>query len=178
MLHVPLQGSTRMRNHNWSLHVVFTQNLARSVASSAFSYKNPTTKANVSIHASLFHSTKNKKLFVTNLPSLGYASPQDFPTYYFTSCVSGQLLSYIRHTKRLKDDWENLKQIFSTTMTVKKLQLKEELSNARQKDQSVADYMARIKEICDSLASINVTIEEDEMVQICLGGLASKFRAF
>ena len=43
---------------------------------------------------------------------------------------------------------------------------------------SVADYTARIKEICDSLASINITVEEDEMVQICLGGLTSKFRAF
>ena len=38
--------------------------------------------------------------------------------------------------------------------------------------------MARIKEICDSLASINVTIKEDEMVQVCVGGLASKLGAF
>ena len=43
---------------------------------------------------------------------------------------------------------------------------------------SVADYTARIKEICDSLASINVIVEEDEIVQVCLGGLASKFKAF
>ena len=37
---------------------------------------------------------------------------------------------------------------------------------------------SRIKDICDSLASINVTVEEDEMVQICLGGLAYKFGPF
>ena len=42
----------------------------------------------------------------------------------------------------------------------------------------MADYTCRIKEIYDSLASINVTVEEDEMVQVCLGGLASKFGAF
>ena len=59
-----------------------------------------------------------------------------------------------------------------------KLQLRQELSNVRQKDMSVAGYTTRIKEICDSLASINVTVEEDEMVQVCLGGLASKFGAF
>ena len=62
--------------------------------------------------------------------------------------------------------------------TARKVQLRQELSNVRQKDMSVADYTAWIKEICDSLASINVTVEEDEMVQVCLGGLASKFRVF
>ena len=34
---------------------------------------------------------------------------------------------------------------------------------------SVADNTTRLKDICDSLASINVTIEEDEMVKVCLG---------
>ena len=42
----------------------------------------------------------------------------------------------------------------------------------------MADYTSKIKDICDSLASIEVNIEESEMVQICLGGLAPKFRAF
>ena len=58
------------------------------------------------------------------------------------------------------------------------LQLREELSNLRQHDLSVADYTSKIKDICDSLASIDVNIEEGELVQICLGGLASKFGAF
>ena len=43
---------------------------------------------------------------------------------------------------------------------------------------SMADYTSKIKEIYDSLSSINVTVEEDEMVQVCLGGLASKFGSF
>ena len=34
------------------------------------------------------------------------------------------------------------------------------------------------QDICDSLASIEVNIEESEMVQVCLGGLAPKFGAF
>jgi hypothetical protein len=42
----------------------------------------------------------------------------------------------------------------------------------------VADYTLKINEICDSLASIDVNIDESEKVQICLGGLASKFGAF
>ena len=38
----------------------------------------------------------------------------------------------------------------------------------------VSDYTAHIKNICDSLSSININIEEDEMVQVCLGGLAQR----
>ena len=36
---------------------------------------------------------------------------------------------------------------------------------------SVTDYTIKIKEICDTQGSINVTVDEDKMVQICLGGL-------
>ena len=44
------------------------------------------------------------------------------------------------------------------------MQIRYELSNVWQKDMSVVDYTSRIKEIYDSLASINVTVEDDEMV--------------
>ena len=77
-----------------------------------------------------------------------------------------------------KDAWGNLKTIFAASTTPRKLQLQQELSNLRQRDLSMADYTSRIKDICDSLASIDVNVEEGEMVQISLGRLASKFRAF
>ena len=35
-----------------------------------------------------------------------------------------------------------------------------------------------MKDICDSLTSVVVNVKEEEMVQVCLGGLALKFRAF
>ena len=35
----------------------------------------------------------------------------------------------------------------------------------------MADYTSKIKEICDSLASIYVNIEEGEMVHVCIEGL-------
>ena len=40
---------------------------------------------------------------------------------------------------------------------------------------SVSDYTAKIKEICDALGSIDVTIDKEEMVQICLGGPAQRY---
>jgi hypothetical protein len=42
----------------------------------------------------------------------------------------------------------------------------------------VSDYTLKINEIWDSLASIDVNIDESKKVQIYLGGLASKFGAF
>ena len=37
---------------------------------------------------------------------------------------------------------------------------------------SVADYTSKIKDICDTLTTINMTIEEEEMVDVYIGGLA------
>ena len=39
---------------------------------------------------------------------------------------------------------------------------------------SITNYTTKIKQFCDSLGSINMTVEEDEIMQICLGGLAQK----
>ena len=40
---------------------------------------------------------------------------------------------------------------------------------------SITGYTLKIKELCDTLRSINVIIDEDEMVQICLDSLAPRF---
>jgi hypothetical protein len=98
--------------------------------------------------------------------------------YCFASCVGDQLLSYIWDAATPKAAWENLKKVFAVSTTATKLQLRQELSNLRQRDLSVADYTLKISEICESLASVDVNIDDSEKVQICLGGLASKFGAF
>jgi hypothetical protein len=84
--------------------------------------------------------------------------------YCFASCVGEQLLCYIRDARMPKAAWENLKKIFAASTTTGKLQLRQELSNLRQRDLSVADYTLKINEICDSLASIDVNIDESEKV--------------
>ena len=40
---------------------------------------------------------------------------------------------------------------------------------------TVPDYSAKIKSISDSLGTIKINVDEDEMVQVCLGGLAQRF---
>ena len=45
----------------------------------------------------------------------------------------------------------------------------------QQRDMSITSYTLKIKELCDALSLINVVIDDEEMVQICLGGLAPRF---
>ena len=78
--------------------------------------------------------------------------------YCFASCVGEQLLSYVWDAQTPKGAWENLKKIFAASTIARKLQLRQELSNLRQRDLSVADYTSKIKDICDSLASINFPV--------------------
>ena len=78
--------------------------------------------------------------------------------YCFGSNIDDQLLNYIRDAKMPKDAQTNLKKVFVASTTARKLQLQQELNNVRQKDLSVGDYTTRIKEIYDSLASINVIV--------------------
>ena len=88
--------------------------------------------------------------------------------YCLATCVHNHMLHHIQDAKTHKEVWENLKRIFDANTTARKLQL-------RQNDMSVSDYTAKIKSICDSLGSININVDEDEMVQVCLGGLIQRF---
>ena len=92
--------------------------------------------------------------------------------YCFASSVTDQLLNHIRDAKTPKEAWENPEKKFAASTTTRKLQLRQELKSIRQRDMSVTDYTNKVKEICDALGSINVTVDADEMVQICLDGLA------
>ena len=69
--------------------------------------------------------------------------------------------------KTHKEAWENLKKIFAANTTACKLQLR--------KDMFLSDYIVKITSVCDSLGSININVNEDEMVQVCLGGLTKRF---
>ena len=95
--------------------------------------------------------------------------------YCLATCVHDHMLSHVRDAKTPKEAWENLRKIFAADTSARRLQLRQELNNIRQQEMSVMDYTAKIKSICDSLASINVNIDEEEMVQVCLGGLAQRF---
>ena len=97
--------------------------------------------------------------------------------YCLATCVHDHMLGYIREAKTPKEAWENLKKIFAANTMTHKLQFCQELNNVQQRDMSITRYTLKTKGLCDSLCSINVNVEDDEIVQICLGGLAPRFIA-
>ena len=95
--------------------------------------------------------------------------------YFLATCVHDHMLGYIREAKTPKEVWENLRKIFVANTTARKCQLHQELNNIQQRNMSITSYTLKIKELCDSLGSISVNVEDNAMVQICLGGLAPQF---
>ena len=85
------------------------------------------------------------------------------------------MLSYIWEAKTLKEACENLKNILTTNMIARKHKLCQELNNVKQKDMSITSYTLKNKELCEWLDSINVNVDEDEIVQIRLDSLAPQF---
>ena len=97
--------------------------------------------------------------------------------YCLATCVHDHMLDYIREAKTPEEARENLQKIFAANTTARKLQLRQELNNIQQRDMSITSYTLKIKELCDSLGSISVNVDDNEMVQICLGSLAPRFSA-
>ena len=95
--------------------------------------------------------------------------------YSLATCVHAHMLGYICKAKTSKEAWENLRKIFAANITARKLQLRQELNNIQQRDMSSTSYTLKIKELCDSLTSITGNVDDDEIVQICLGGPAPQF---
>ena len=70
------------------------------------------------------------------------------------------MLGYIREAKTPTEAGGNLKKIFVANTTTRKLQLCQELNNIQQRDMSIGSYTLKIKELSDSLGSINVNIND------------------
>ena len=59
------------------------------------------------------------------------------------------------------------------------MQLKEELITDKKENVSINDYTLKIKGICESLASIGVSIvDDDDKVEVCLRGLTPAYEQF
>ena len=56
--------------------------------------------------------------------------------------------------------------------------MKTELNTLEKSKMLVNEYALKIKSICESLASINVNVEDDDKVEICLRGLGPQYKSF
>ena len=124
---------------------------------------------------SYINDTQENKPEITNANYPTWEQGASQIMYYLATCVHDHMLSHIRDAKTPREVWENLKKIFTENTSTHKLQLRQEWNNIQQKEMSVSNNTTKIKSICDSLGFINLNIDEEEMVQLCLGGLAQRF---
>lgn len=68
--------------------------------------------------------------------------------------------------------------MYETNTKARKLQLKDELNTVEKKSLSINDYALKIKGICESLASIGFTMDDDDKIEVCLCGLGLAYKQF
>ena len=64
------------------------------------------------------------------------------------------------------------------TTKARKLQLKSKLNQVKRENLSINEYALKIKRIVEALGSIQVAVEDDDIVRACLDGLGDDYKTF
>jgi hypothetical protein len=98
--------------------------------------------------------------------------------YWLSVSVTDIMIGHIQDVHTPAEAWQNLVQMFQTNTKARKLQLKQELHTVEKKNMSIDEYSLKIKGIVESLASINVFVDDDDLVNVCLNGLGKEYKPF
>jgi hypothetical protein len=98
--------------------------------------------------------------------------------YWLSVSVTDIMIGHIQDAHTPAEAWQNLVQMFQTNTKARKLQLKQELHTMEKKNMSINEYSLKIKGIVESLASINVFVDDDDLVSVCLNGLGKEYKPF
>ncbi len=98
--------------------------------------------------------------------------------YWLSVSVTDTMIGHIHDAHTPAEAWQNLVQMFQTNTKTRKLQLKQELHTVEKKNMSINEYSLKIKGIVESLASINVFVDDDDLVSFCLNGLGKEYKPF
>src|SRR3569623_589670 len=98
--------------------------------------------------------------------------------YWLSISVQDSMIGHIQDANTPKEAWSSLVTLYETNTKARKLQLKNELHTVEKKSTSVNDYTLKIKGICDQLASIGVSVDDDDKVEVCLRGLGPAYKQF
>ena len=97
--------------------------------------------------------------------------------YWLSISVHDTMIGHIHDVKTPKEAYA-LVHNNETHTKARKIQLKTELHTVKMQNMSVNDYTLKIKNIVESLASIGVTIDDDDKVEVCLCGLGPLYKQF
>ena len=98
--------------------------------------------------------------------------------HWLSISIQDSMIGHIQDAMSPKEAWDILVQMFAKNTRARKIQLKNELNTVERKNMSINDYTLKIKSICESLASINVTVDDDDKIEVCLRGLGPQYKSF
>ena len=98
--------------------------------------------------------------------------------YWLSVSVQDTMIGHIQDASSPKEAWDSLLSLDTTNTKARKLQLKDELNTVKKENLSINDYTLKIKGICESLASIGVSVDDDDKVEVCLRGLTPAYKQF
>ena len=85
------------------------------------------------------------------------------------------MMSYLQSAATLTIAWKSLSKLNEANTKVKKLQLKTELNTVKRGSLCINDYALKITGIVETLGSIGVIVEDDDIVCAMLEGLGDAY---
>ena len=98
--------------------------------------------------------------------------------YWLSMSITDGMMGYLQDAETPAIAWNNLARVFEVTTKARKLQLKSELNQVKRENLSINKYALKIKHIVEALGSIQVAVEDDDIVRACLDGLGDDYKTF
>ena len=98
--------------------------------------------------------------------------------YWLSMSITDGMMGYLQEAETPAIAWRNLGRVFEVNTKARKLQLKSELNQVSRNNLSINDYALKIKSIVEALGSIQVAVEDDDIVRACLDGLGEEYVHF
>ncbi|MCO5567496.1 hypothetical protein L7F22_021189 [Adiantum nelumboides] len=90
--------------------------------------------------------------------------------------VSDSMMGYLNSSPSISIAWKSLEKLNEDHTRVRKSQLKTELNTVKRGNMSINDYASKINTIENSLGSIGVTFDDDDVVTATLEALGKKIK--
>lgn len=93
--------------------------------------------------------------------------------------VKDNIIPHIRECKTSKETWDTLKNLHETKTTNQILYLKSKLLSIKmEENESVSDFISRIKYLKDKLGDIGESISNRDLVTVTLTGMLDEYQMF
>ena len=93
--------------------------------------------------------------------------------------IKDNIIPHIRECKTSKETWDTLKNLHETKTTNRILYLKSKLLSIKmEENESVSDFISRIKDLKDKLGDIRESVSSTDLVTVTLNGMLDEYQIF